>query len=63
MPLYDYKCQKCGTVREVLMKVNDKSEQVCECGEFMTRQIGRLGNIEFKGSGFYSTDYGKGGHK
>ncbi|HEY1975710.1 MAG TPA: FmdB family zinc ribbon protein [Candidatus Baltobacteraceae bacterium] len=56
MPLYDYKCTKCGTVREVRHGFNESHDQPCPaCGAAMTR-VFNPAPIVFKGSGFYATD-------
>jgi putative FmdB family regulatory protein len=56
MPLYDYKCTKCGTVREVRHGFNESHDQPCPaCGAALTR-VFNPAPIVFKGSGFYATD-------
>ncbi len=56
MPLYDYKCTKCGTVREVRHGFHENHDDPCpECGAAMTR-VFNAAPIVFKGSGFYATD-------
>ncbi|HZY99566.1 MAG TPA: FmdB family zinc ribbon protein [Candidatus Baltobacteraceae bacterium] len=56
MPLYDYKCSNCGTVREVRHGFNDTHDQPCSvCGGAMMR-VFNPAPIVFKGSGFYKTD-------
>jgi len=56
MPLYDYKCTKCGTVREVRHGFNESHDEPCPaCGAEMTR-VFNPAPIVFKGSGFYATD-------
>lgn len=56
MPLYDYKCTKCGTVREVRHGFNESHDEPCPaCGAAMTR-VFNPAPIVFKGSGFYATD-------
>ncbi|MBE0428786.1 MAG: zinc ribbon domain-containing protein [Thermoleophilia bacterium] len=60
MPVYEYRCLKCGHQFEKLQNITDKPESGCEqCGERVTRIFHPVA-IHFKGSGFYSTDYGKG---
>lgn len=61
MPLYEYRCQKCGNVFEVRQKFSDEPVQVHEdCGGSVERLISPPA-IQFKGSGWYVTDYGKSG--
>lgn len=61
MPLYDYKCQKCGAVFEVRQKFADEPLKVHdECGGEVHRLLSAPA-LQFKGSGWYVTDYGRGG--
>ena len=62
MPLYDYKCDKCGKVFEVRQKFADEPLKLHDqCGGAVHRLISAPA-IQFKGTGWYVTDYGKGGH-
>ena len=57
MPLYDYRCHKCGEVFEVRQKFADAVLTVHEvCGGELERLIS-LPAIQFKGTGWYVTDY------
>ncbi|MEO8369753.1 MAG: FmdB family zinc ribbon protein [Candidatus Solibacter sp.] len=57
MPLYDYRCHKCGEVFEVRQKFADANLTVHEaCGGELERMIS-LPAIQFKGTGWYVTDY------
>ena len=57
MPLYDYRCHKCGEVFEVRQKFADAILTVHEaCGGELERLIS-LPAIQFKGTGWYVTDY------
>jgi putative FmdB family regulatory protein len=57
MPIYEYECQKCKTRSEVYQKVNDKAPTKCQkCGGRLERMISAPA-IQFKGSGWYVTDY------
>jgi len=59
MPLYEYKCQKCDTVFEVLQKFSDTPLKVhAGCGGKVERQM-TAPSFQFKGSGWYATDYAK----
>jgi len=61
MPLYEYRCSKCGDVFEVLQKFADAPLTVHEgCGGSVERLISTSG-FNFKGSGWYVTDYAKSG--
>jgi putative FmdB family regulatory protein len=60
MPLYEYECFLCGHRFERIQRVNDVSNMSCpECGGEVRRLLG-VPALQFKGSGFYITDYGKG---
>jgi putative FmdB family regulatory protein len=57
MPLYDYRCHKCGEVFEVRQKFADEVLKVHEsCGGELERLIS-LPAIQCKGTGWYVTDY------
>ena len=61
MPLYDYKCHKCGEVFEVRQKFADEPLKVHDnCGGEVHRMLSAPA-LQFKGTGWYVTDYGKGG--
>jgi putative FmdB family regulatory protein len=63
VPIYEYKCPK-GHVFEVFQKMTDDPPEVCEtCGEGPVQRVLYPVAVHFKGSGFYSTDYGRGGRK
>ena len=58
MPIYEYKCKDCGTHFEKRQKVSDEPMKVCEdCGGTVEKQWSRTG-FQFKGEGWYVTDYG-----
>ncbi|MBN1223383.1 MAG: zinc ribbon domain-containing protein [Candidatus Aminicenantes bacterium] len=57
MPLYEYKCSKCGTTFEVIQKIDDPPIVKClKCGG-PTKKIISPPALQFKGSGWYVTDY------
>ncbi len=59
MPLYDYKCAKCGYVFEVQQRISEEPLKHCpKCKGEIKRLISPAGII-FKGSGFHVTDYRK----
>lgn len=61
MPLYEYHCEKCGKNFEALQKFSDDPITVHEgCGGHVERLISPPA-LQFKGSGWYVTDYGRGG--
>ena len=61
MPLYEYECFLCSHRFERIRRVADASAVSCpECGGKVRRLLG-VPALQFKGSGWYVTDYGKGG--
>ncbi len=59
MPLWDYKCPKCGLVKEVLEKASENITRQCmPCNVIMEKQAS-VGNFQFRGAGFYTNDYPK----
>ncbi len=60
MPIYEYQCDDCGALYEVFQKMSDDPLTECEkCGGALRKVLHPVA-IHFKGSGFYTTDYGKG---
>ncbi|HXD31101.1 MAG TPA: FmdB family zinc ribbon protein [Pyrinomonadaceae bacterium] len=58
MPIYEYECRKCKAVSEVLQKSSDKPPVKCKkCGGRLERLMSAPA-IQFKGTGWYVTDYG-----
>ena len=63
MPIYEFRCPK-GHTFEVFQPMTDPSPQTCEvCGEGPVTKVLYPAAIHFKGSGFYSTDYGRGNRR
>ena len=63
MPIYEYRCPN-GHRFEVFQKMSDEPVEVCiTCGKGPVEKILFPVAVHFKGSGFYSTDYGKRGRK
>lgn len=61
MPLYEYLCKKCGHRFEEIKKFSDKQPKKCpECGGAIEQVISAPA-VQFKGSGWYVTDYAKKG--
>ena len=59
MPLYEYQCTKCGHRFEKIQKFSDKLVTKCpECGGKVEQMISAPA-VQFKGSGWYVTDYAK----
>src|SRR5215471_3899766 len=60
MPIYEYVCTKCGRKTEVIQRMGDKAIAHCpNCGGKVKKAISAPA-IQFKGSGWYVTDYGSG---
>ena len=61
MPIYGYRCGNCGHEFEVLQKMSDAPLKTCpKCSGQLAKMVYAAG-IVYKGSGYYSTDYDKGG--
>ncbi len=59
MPLYEYQCTKCGHRFEKIQKFSDKRIKKCpKCGGAV-EQVLSAPAVQFKGSGWYVTDYAK----
>jgi putative FmdB family regulatory protein len=59
MPLYEYQCKKCGHRFERIQRFSDPLVKKCpECGGKVEQMISAPA-VQFKGSGWYVTDYAK----
>jgi putative FmdB family regulatory protein len=59
VPIYEYRCPN-GHLFEVLQRMSDPDPKVCEvCGAKPVTKVLHPVPVHFKGSGFYSTDYGR----
>jgi putative FmdB family regulatory protein len=59
MPLYEYKCEACGNRFEKIQKFSDPPVDACpKCGGKVEKLLSSPA-IQFKGSGWYITDYAK----
>ena len=59
MPIYEYRCPN-GHVFEILQRMDDPSPEKCEvCGASPVERVLYPVAVHYKGSGFYSTDYGR----
>ena len=57
MPIYEYKCRKCGEHFEKRQSISDDPLTVCDkCGGGLEKQWS-LSGFQFKGAGWYVTDY------
>ncbi len=58
MPIYAYRCERCGHAKDVLQKVSDPVLTVCPaCGESTFRKQVTAAGFQLKGSGWYVTDF------
>jgi putative FmdB family regulatory protein len=63
MPLYEYQCEKCAHRFEVIQKFSDAPIEVCpKCGGPVVKLLSSPA-IQFKGSGWYITDYARQGSR
>ena len=57
MPLYEYRCERCDQHVEVIQKFSDRPLETCQhCGGKLERLLSAPA-IQFKGTGWYVTDY------
>ena len=60
MPLYEYECDACHQRFERIQKFSDPPADVCaKCGKGPVRRLLSSPAIQFKGSGWYITDYAR----
>ena len=63
MPIYEYRCPD-GHVFELFQRMSDAPAEACEvCGKRPVEKVLYPVSVHFKGSGFYTTDYGRGSRK
>jgi putative FmdB family regulatory protein len=63
MPIYEYRCPD-GHTFEVFQRMADPPLEKCEvCGKSPVEKVLYPVSVHFKGSGFYTTDYGRGSRK
>lgn len=59
MPIYEYVCEKCGSLIEVIQKVSDERLKRCRsCRGKLEKVVSRT-SFQLKGSGWYLTDYSR----
>jgi putative FmdB family regulatory protein len=60
MPLYEYRCESCDHQFEVIQKFSDAPIAVCpKCGQGPVVKLMSSPAFQFKGSGWYITDYAR----
>ncbi len=57
MPIYEYKCQKCGRQYEVFQGISDPELKSCKFCKGKVHKLVSLSSFSLKGSGWYTTDY------
>ena len=63
MPIYEYRCDSCGSQKEHLRKISDPQLTTCpECGKESYTKLLSAAGFQLKGNGWYATDF-KGGSK
>jgi putative FmdB family regulatory protein len=58
MPIYEYKCRKCGKEFEMFQGIADPALKSCKFCKGSVRKLMSLSSFQLKGSGWYATDYG-----
>ena len=61
MPIYEYRCSKCGKTFEALQSISAAPIAKCIYCQGKTKKIVSLSSFQFKGNGWYITDYKKNG--
>jgi putative FmdB family regulatory protein len=63
MPIYEYRCRKCGQIIEVMQSIHDRPLRKCRsCSGSLEKMISRTAFL-LKGGGWYAEGYTKGGGK
>jgi putative FmdB family regulatory protein len=63
VPIYEYRCPN-GHLFELFQRIGDAQPEKCEvCGEGPVERVLYPVAVHFKGSGFYTTDYGRGSRR
>ena len=57
MPIYEYQCQKCGTIEEALQKFSDRPLTKCRHCTGKLHKLVSQSSFHLKGTGWYVTDY------
>ena len=58
MPIYEYKCKKCGKEFELFQGIADPAAKSCRFCKGPVHKLMSLSSFHLKGSGWYATDYG-----
>lgn len=57
MPLYEYQCEKCSQIHEVMQKFSDAPLKECPSCQGSMQKLMSMTSFALKGSGWYTTDY------
>jgi putative FmdB family regulatory protein len=57
MPIYEYKCRKCGRQYEAFQGINEPELKSCKFCKGNVHKMVSLSSFSLKGSGWYTTDY------
>ena len=58
MPIYEYQCEACEAVHEVLQKISDPLLKKCpECGKLKLKKLVSAPSFRLSGTGWYETDF------
>ncbi len=58
MPIYEYKCRKCGRQFEAFQGITDPELKSCKFCKGKVNKLVSISSFSLKGSGWYATDYG-----
>jgi putative FmdB family regulatory protein len=58
MPIYEYKCKKCGKEFEMFQGIADPASKSCKFCKGPVHKLMSVSSFHLKGSGWYATDYG-----
>lgn len=58
MPIYEYRCKKCGKEFEIFQRITDVTVPPCKFCQGPVEKLISLSSFHLKGTGWYVTDYG-----
>jgi len=59
MPIYEYECDECGDIFEVIQKLSDPQPESHDCGSKKVHRVMSRSSFVLKGEGWYLTDYAR----
>jgi putative FmdB family regulatory protein len=59
MPIYEYECEKCGHIEEIIQKISDTPLCTCRYCSGNLHKLVSHSSFHLKGTGWYVTDYAK----